>query len=163
MGLNMQKIVLIIFLGACSVLYAFEWEKLPSYSVQYDKKINPYISLEKALVKVKKSDKKILLMVGGDWCKWCGQFENFLDDHYKIAEDFYTTFEVVRVYYGEGINKEAQSLLKQFPPLKGTPHFYLLDSDAKLLKSIDTGYLERGYSYHTKKVKDFIKGYKRKE
>jgi len=128
----------------------------PPIVVQYDKKINPYISLEKALVKVKKSDKNILLMVGGDWCKWCGQFENFLDDHPKIAEDFYTTFEVVRVYYGESINKEAQSLLKQFPPLKGTPHFYLLDSNAKLLKSIDTGYLERGYSYNRKKVKTFI-------
>jgi len=151
-----MKQILILLLLWSTGLVGFELESLPKYSTVYDPKANPHIALETALKKAKTSHKLILLMVGGDWCKWCGQFENFLDDHAPIAEDFYTSFEVVRVYYGKGINKEAQSLLEQFPPLKGTPHFYILNSDAKLLKSIDTGYLERGYSYNSKKVKAFI-------
>jgi thioredoxin-related protein len=146
--------MLLLFLA--TETFGFELELLPKYSTVYDQKVNPYIALNIALKKVKISQKPILLMVGSDWCKWCGEFENFLDDHQTLAEDFYTSFEVVRVYYGKGINQEAQSLLQQFPPLKGTPHFYILNSNAKLLKSIDTGYLERGYSYNIKKVKGFI-------
>ena len=151
----MKQTVMILLLFATGLM-GFELTSLPTYSTQYDPKANPHIALQTALKKAQTSHKPILLMVGGEWCKWCGQLENFLDDHPAIAQDFYTSFEVVRVYYGEGINKEAQSLLEQFPPLKGTPHFYLLDSQAKLLKSIDTGYLERGYSYNSKKVKAFI-------
>jgi hypothetical protein len=62
----------------------------------------------------------------------------------------------MRVYYGKGINKEAQSLLKQFPPLKATPHFYILDKNAKLLKSLGSANLERGYGYNRKKIIKFI-------
>jgi thioredoxin-related protein len=134
-------------------------DKLPSYSTTFDKKINPHVSLSKALDKVKKTNKNILLFVGGDWCRWSGTFDNFLDDHPKIAEAFYGSFEVVRVYYGNGINKYGQSLLKQFPPLKGTPHFYILNKKAKLLSSINTVYLERGYGYNKKKVMQFIQKY----
>jgi len=100
------------------------------------------------------------MVVGGEWCKWCGQLDNFLDDHETVAKKFYGSFEVLRVYYGKGISEESKSLLKQFPALKGTPHFYVLDSNAKLLKSIDTAYLERGYSYHRKKVLEFIEEHK---
>ena len=44
-------------------------DKLPSYSTTFDKKINPHVSLSKALDKVKKTNKNILLFVGGDWCR----------------------------------------------------------------------------------------------
>lgn len=137
-------------------LQAFDAEKLPIQSTTYDKKRNPHQDLALSMQKAKKSGKKILMVVGGDWCKWCGQLDNFLDDHPKIAGNFYGSFEVLRVYYGKDISKESKSLLSQFPAPKGTPHFYLLDSKAKLLKSIDTGYLERGYSYNKKLFVEFI-------
>ena len=136
---------------------AFDVEKLSMQSTTYDKKRNPHEDLALSMAKAKKSGKKILMVVGGEWCKWCGQLDNFLDDHEAVAKEFYTSFEVLRVYYGKGITKEGQSLLMQFPVPKGTPHFYILDSKAKLLKSIDTGKLERGYSYHKKKFMTFIK------
>jgi len=137
-------------------LQAFDMKNLPTYSTHYEKQRNPHTDLSSSMQKAEKSGKKILMVVGGEWCKWCGQLDNFLDDHEKVAEMFYGSFEVVRVYYGEGISAEGKSLLTQFPPPKGTPHFYLLDSKAKLLKSIDTGYLERGYSYNKKKFVAFV-------
>ena len=153
----MKKIVILLLVFVSVALNAFDIEKLPNYSTEYDKKVNPYKSLATAMQKVKDSDKKILLLVGGDWCKWCGTFDNFLEDKEKIAKSFYDSFEVVRVYYGKGINKEAQSLLKQFPPLEATPHFYILDKNAKLLKSLGSANLERGYGYNKKRVIKFIK------
>ena len=135
---------------------AFDIDKLAKYSTVYDKNANPHKDLAIAMQKAKVSGKNVLLLVGGDWCKWCGTFDNFLEDNEKIGESFYNSFEVVRVYFGKGINKEAQSLLKQFPPLKATPHFYVLDKNAKLLKSIDSSPLERGYGYRKSKVVTFI-------
>jgi thioredoxin-related protein len=149
------KLILISIFMALN-LSAFDINTLPKYSKIYDSKANAHEDLSKALQKVKKSKKKILLIAGGDWCMWCGTFDNFLDDNEKIAKDFYTSFEVVKVYYGNGMNDSAKSLLKQFPVLKGTPHFYILNKDAKLLESIGTEYLERGYGYNRHKVKEFI-------
>jgi len=153
----MKKILFIISLLMIVTLQAFHIEKLPIKSTTYDKNRNPYQYFSIVMKKAKKSGKKILMIVGGDWCKWCGQLDNFFDDHAKIAEEFYGSFEVVRVYYGKGISKEGKSLLRQFPPLKGTPHFYLLNSNSKLLKSIDTAYMERGFSYNKRAVIEFIK------
>jgi len=153
----MHKILSILLLCSMVNVHAFDTVKLPIQSTSYDKTRNPHKDLALSMEKAKKSGKKILMVVGGEWCKWCGQLDNFLDDHEDVAKDFYTSFEVLRVYYGKGISKEGKSLLTQFPALKGTPHFYILDSKAKLLKSVDTGKLERGYSYDKKKFMKFIK------
>ena len=137
-------------------LSAFDMNNLPKYSTSYDKKANAYEDLTNAMDKAKESNKKILLIAGGDWCKWCGFFDKFLKKNEKVANDFYGSFEVLKVYYGNGINESAQSLFKQFPILKGTPHFYILDKDAKLLESIGTAYLEEGNGYNKSKIIEFI-------
>jgi hypothetical protein len=64
------------------------------------------------------------------------------------------------VYYGSGISKEGQTLLKQFPNLGETPSIYILDNNAKqLLHAQKSSMLELGYSYDKKKLEEFIKQY----
>ncbi len=133
---------------------------LPSYSTKFDKSVNPHKDLKVAMDKSKKSGKNILLIVGGSWCKWCGAMDNFINTNQDVQNKFYTDFEVVRVYYGSGTNKETQSLLKQFPTIPGTPHFFVLNSDAKLIKNFGTTQLEQGSSYNKKKFIDFIDKHK---
>jgi hypothetical protein len=135
---------------------------LPSYSTKFDKTVNPHKDLKIAMNKAKKSGKNILIIAGGSWCKWCNAMDSFIDTNQDIKNKFYTDFEVVRVYYGANTNKYAQSLLKQFPVLAGTPHFYVLDSDAKLIKSFGTTQLEQGNSYNKTKFMDFIENHKAK-
>ncbi|RLA74184.1 MAG: hypothetical protein DRG11_05650 [Epsilonproteobacteria bacterium] len=133
---------------------------LPKYSVEYDKDANPHKDLKTAMDKAKKSGKNILLIAGGSWCHWCGAMDSFLKEHNDLQNSFYGDFEVLKVYYGNGINKDGQSLLKQLPVLEGTPHFYVLNSDAKLLKSFGTVSIEQGNSYNKKKFFEFIKQHK---
>ena len=151
----MKKALLLVLVLVLN-LSALDLDTLPRYSTTYDKNSDPHKDLSQAVQKAKKHNKKILLVVGGDWCRWCGTLDNFLDDHSEVASSFYGSFEVVKVYYGKGVNKATVAFLKQLPPLKGTPHFYILDAKMKLLKSIDTSYLERGYGYNRKKVIHFI-------
>jgi hypothetical protein len=86
--------------------------------------------------------------------------DNFLEDNNEIAEAFYTGYRVVKVYYGKEISKEGKSLLSQFPAIKETPHFFILENNAKLLYSIESGPLEKGYSYSKDKFMTFVQKYK---
>ena len=139
------------------LLYGVLQAQIPAYSLSYNKSANPYKDLEKALKQAKKEHKKVLLIVGGDWCKWCGQLENFLDDHQNVKDELYKHFEVVKVYYARDMNKEAKSLLSQFPKVEETPFFYVLNDKAKLLNVAKSSSFERGFSYNTKKFLNFIK------
>ena len=150
------SILISIFLLGCENR-SFDMKDLPRYSTTYDKSSNPHKDLEKALKKAKKANKRVLLIVGGDWCKWCGTLDNFLEDNEPITKDLYSSFEVVKVYYAKDMNEHSKSLLKQFPKVEETPYFYILDSEAKLLKVVKSSLLERGYSYNKQKVLDFIK------
>lgn len=159
---NMNKLILILssifVVTSASVLAGVE--RLPEYSTVYRKNANPHEDLTKAMKRAKKKNKNILIIVGADWCKWSGTLDNLLDDHDDISKSMYETFEVVRIYYGKNMTKEAKTLLKQLPRFKGTPHFYVLDNKAKLLESLDTGTLERGYGYNRRKVSAWINKYK---
>jgi thioredoxin-related protein len=132
---------------------------LPMYSLYFNKHTNPHKDLAVALKKAKKENKNILLLVGGNWCPWCRSFDSFLEKNKELEKLFYTSFEVVRVYYGSGISKEGQTLLKQFPNLGETPSIYILDNNAKLLHTQKSSMLELGYSYDKKKLEEFIKKY----
>jgi thioredoxin-related protein len=133
---------------------------LPAYSVYFESNANPHKDLTLALKEAKKEKKKILLIVGGDWCKWCGILDDFLEKNKDIEKSLYTDYKVVRVYYGNGMNKDSKSLLSQFPPVKETPHFFVLDENAKLLHSQKTAVLEKGYGYHKDKFKRFLDKHK---
>jgi thioredoxin-related protein len=154
--MNITFKILVVSMLISLNLSAIDMNNLPKYSTSYDKKANAYENLTKAMDKAKKSNKKILLIAGGAWCKWCGAFDNFFKENEKVANDFYGSFEVLKVYYGNGMNESSKSLFKQFPVLKGTPHFYILDKDAKLLESIGTVYLEEGNGYNKGKIIEFV-------
>ena len=139
---------------------SFDMKDLPKYSTVYDKSSNPHQDLDKALKKAKKANKRVLLIVGGDWCKWCGTLDNFLEDNEPIAKEFYSSFEVVKVYYAKDMNEHSKSLLKQFPKVDETPYFYILNSDSKLLEVSKSSPLERGYSDNKVKVLEFINKHK---
>jgi len=132
---------------------------LPSYSVNFNKEANATANLAEAITKATKEQKNILLIAGGDWCKWCGTMSNFLEEHPKLQKEFYTQFEVIRVYYGKGINPSAKALILKYGKAKGTPHFYVLNSHGELLHSFVTKALERGYGYNRVKFLRFIEKY----
>ena len=132
---------------------------LPSYSTTFDKEENAIANLAKAITKATKEQKNILLVAGGDWCRWCGTMSNFLEEHSKLQKEFYTKFEVVRLYYGKGINPSAKALIKKYGKPKGTPYFYVLNSKGMLLQTYRTKALEQGYGYSKTKFTEFITKY----
>ena len=132
---------------------------LPSYSTTFDKESNATANLAEAITKATKEQKNILLIAGGDWCRWCGTMSNFLEEHPKLQKEFYTKFEVLRLYYGKGINPSAKALIEKYGKPKGTPYFYLLNGQGELLNPYRTKTLEQGYGYSQAKFAEFITKY----
>ena len=92
--------LLFLFLG-CSDK-PFSKDDLPSYSKAFNINANPNKDLSEALAQAKKDGRKVLIEAGGDWCKWCGTFDNFMDENQDITKKLHENFVFVKIYYGKG-------------------------------------------------------------
>jgi thioredoxin-related protein len=111
--------------------------------------------IENAIKEATKTHKRIILDVGGEWCIWCHRLDTLFiknPDLYKYMNDY---FVYVKVNMSpENRNKE---LLSKYPPIPGYPHWFVLDSNGKLLKSESSGEFEEGKGHSPKKVMAFLK------
>ena len=114
--------------------------QLPSagYQVQAD----PFADLQEAIVEATRSDRRILLEVGGDWCIWCHHWERFLGDHDDVRQALPERFVVLKI--NRSPESENTEFLSQFSEIPGYPHFFVLDAKGELLRSQGTAVLEQG-------------------
>jgi thioredoxin-related protein len=105
----------------------------------------------------KKSGKRVLLIVGGEWCKWCHRLDAFLERNAEVTAALDKGFVVVKVNLSDENSNEA--LLSKLPEVKGTPHLFVVAPNGKLLKSQDTGELESGDSYDAGKFVSFLRAW----
>jgi thioredoxin-related protein len=124
----------------------------------YDAHRDPAKDLKAAIGEAHRSDRNILLDVGGHWCKWCYYMDKFFDDHADLRELRDKNFVVVYVNYGD--DNKNDKFLAQFPKIAGCPHLYVLNADGKLIHSQDTSELEDGKSsYVPEKFRVFLTKY----
>jgi thioredoxin-related protein len=108
-----------------------------------------------AVVVASKSNKMILLDVGGEWCSWCHKLDKFFQDNKDVADFLSSNYVVVKVNYSK--ENKNEKFLSQFPEVKGYPHLFVLNSKGKLVHSQDTGALESGDHHDHDKVLTFLK------
>jgi hypothetical protein len=126
----------------------------------YDAKANPDVQLSRALVEATASSKKVLVIAGGEWCTWCHYLEAFLKKNPAIDAELNGAFVPVKVYIGDE-NKNA-AFFSRLPPAKGYPHFWVIENNGQVKKSVNTGPLEDGArSYDKKKFLEFIRSMQR--
>jgi thioredoxin-related protein len=129
-----------------------------STDIGYHPNTNPVADLAHAKDLASTNNKKILIIAGGDWCRWCHALNEFLDDNGDVHNALDKTFVIVKVYVGEdNMNEEFFSKL---PSAKGYPHFWVLSNKGELIASVNTGDLEHGNdSYNKAKFLKFISTY----
>lgn len=64
-------------------------------------------------------------------------------------------FVVVKINYSK--ENKNEKFLSKYPAIEGYPHFFVLDSDGKLLHSQNTGELEQDKDYDKDKFVSFLK------
>ncbi len=113
-----------------------------SSALRFDPAKNPAMDLDSAVAIAKSSNKRILLDVGGEWCKWCHFLDKFFDTNQDVADFLHANFVVVKVNFSK--ENKNEDFLSRYPKVAGYPHFFVLDTDGKFLFSQDTGALENG-------------------
>lgn len=102
--------------------------------------------------------KRILVVAGGDWCRWCHVLDRFLREHRETDERLHRGFVVVKLAVGE--NGLGADPLEHLPSAQGYPHFWVLSPDGALIASVNTAPLERGDNdYDTAAFARFLDAY----
>lgn len=117
---------------------------------EYDPKRDAAEDILNGLKEAQRTNKHVLLEVGGEWCSWCHRLDGFFKANPGLLRLREKNFVTVKINYSE--ENENKQVLSRYPPIGGYPHIFFLDSHGKLLLSQDTGLLEKGPSYDLEKL-----------
>ena len=116
-------------------------------SDRFDPTRNAAADVTRALAEAKRTGRRLMLDVGGEWCSWCKLMDNFFASNADVRTLRDQSYVWLKVNYSKENKNEA--LLSRYPKISGYPHLFVLDGDGKLVASVDSGPLEdgRGYSH----------------
>jgi thioredoxin-related protein len=143
-------ILLIVF---SSIAFTQTKEYMPV--TKFDPARDAAKDIEDAIAEAKKSNRRILLDVGGEWCIWCHRLDDFIESNYEIKNYLHKNYVVVKVNFSK--ENKNEEVLSKYPEIPGYPHFFVLEKIGKLLHSQDTGDLEYEKSYSAEKMMAFLK------
>jgi thiol:disulfide interchange protein len=121
---------------------------------KFDPKRDAGADIRAAIAEAQKTGQRIIVDVGGDWCQYCHQMDQFFQEHPEILEFRERNFITVAVYYGS--DKKNEQVLSHYPKVEGIPHFYVLEKDGSVLHSQHLVELRQGAKYSPEKMKDFL-------
>lgn len=150
-----RAMLIIIFSVVLSGLSSAQSGSKYTSVTEFDPARNPSKDLEKAVEEAKVSNRRIILDVGGEWCIWCHRIDDFIEENKDIKNFIKDNFVVVKINFSK--ENENTEFLSKYPEIPGYPHFFVLESNGKLLHSQDTGQLEQGKGYSHEKMMAFLK------
>lgn len=124
-------------------------------SKAFDPSRDPAADLKAALAEAKRTGRRVLMDVGGEWCGWCHLMDKFLEEHADLKAIRDKGFVWLKVNFSQ--ENKNEKFLSSYPAIKGYPHLFVLDATGKVLHSQDTGELEEGHGYNLEKYTAFLK------
>lgn len=121
---------------------------------KYDPKRDAARDIDDAVAEAKRSNRRILLEVGGEWCSWCHILDEFFDKHADLTALRDKHFVTVKINFSD--ENENKEVLARYGPIRGYPYIFVLDSDGKLVHSQDTGVFEEGRDYVLERLTTFL-------
>ncbi len=150
----MKKPALLILFFFITLQSAFAIQ-LPEYSLKYDPQRDALQDGRDAIKLASATNRRILIELGGDWCKWCLLLDRFLNKNPEIKTQLHQTFVLLKVNVSD--ENDNSAFLKVFPQTLGYPHMYITESNGKLLLSKDTAQFLVNGQYSVKRFKAFFK------
>ncbi len=121
---------------------------------KFDPRRDAAADIQAAITEARKTGKRIILDVGGDWCQYCHQMDQFFQEHPDLLQLREKNFITVAVFYSSE-NKNEQ-VLSHYSKVLGVPHFFVLEKDGSLLHSQHVLELRTGGNYNPDKMKEFL-------
>ncbi len=111
--------------------------------------------ISSAIIEAQKTNRRILLDVGGEWCIWCHRLDTLFADNPALRNFRDKNYITVKVNYSP--ENKNEKVLSKYPKVAGYPHLFVLNKKGKLLHSQNTGDLESGKGHDKNKVMAFLK------
>ena len=125
----------------------------------YDETIDPIAQINSAVSKAKASNKYVICQVGGNWCKWCLWFADYITTEEEIAKTVADNFVYIHVNFSpKNKNEEAMKFFGN--PKMGYPFFVVINGKGEILTVQESGSLEEGQGYNKEKVLGFFNSWK---
>lgn len=154
---KMQKYLLPLTLYLLPLLVSAQ-SPLPPYSQAYDPARDPFADGRAALKLARETNRRVLIEVGGDWCRWCHVLNKFLAENQDINEQLHRQFVILKVNVSEA--NDNADFMAGFPQPLGYPHIYITESDGTIIFSKDTAELLENSRYSVKRFQQFIDKWK---
>jgi Thioredoxin-like len=133
---------------AAALVAVFNMAVADTQRLGYDPQADPYEQYQAAIAEARAHHKLVLVIAGGDWCRWCHVLNRFVTRNSDVATALKDTFVVVKVYVGDENFNEF--FFSQLPPARGAPHFWVISPERKVLASQSTGAFEHGRNGYDK-------------
>jgi len=127
---------------------------LPDPTAKYDPARDADADIRAAVAEAKRSGRRVILDVGGEWCGWCHTLDRYFVEHPDLQK--YRDAHFVWLKINMSPENQNQVVLGRYPRINGYPHLFVLDQDGKLLQSQDTSPLEEGPSYNLDRMTEFL-------
>lgn len=155
----------IIIAAIAATLMALNVNAQTNLKKIYDEGADPVVQLEDAIRQAGKENKFVISQVGGNWCRWCLMFADFVEKDKELTDFINKNFVFIHSNYNprERADERTMEMMKRLgnPARFGFPVFVVLDSNGKVLHTQDSSYLEEGNGYDKDKVYRFFSNWTR--
>jgi thioredoxin-related protein len=111
---------------------------------------DPNADLARAKEQAAAHGKKILIVVGGDWCIWCEILDRFLARDEEAHAAFSEAFVILKVNMSQ--ENQNREFLSQYRTPLGYPDFLILNANGEFLGAQNTDVLEQGPTYSSARM-----------
>lgn len=154
MKTNLFVMLLVSFIIGTAVYAQEKNQNIYKAVTNFDPARNPVQDVNDAVAEAERSNRRIILDVGGNWCIWCHRIDNFIEENKDLSDLLHKNFVVVKINYSP--ENKNEKFLSGYPKIPGYPHFFVLGENGKFIHSQDTGKLEKGKGYDKAKFIAFL-------
>ena len=143
-------IILLILLNFSKT---YSQDSIPLYHPEADAISEVRVAVDQA----ESEHKNVLLMVGGNWCRWCRMFDKMVKTNPQVDSTLKANFIFEHINFSkENRNLELMTRL-DFPQRFGFPVFVVLNERGHRIHTQNSSYLEDGEGYNPKNVMEFFR------
>ncbi len=129
-------LVLLAFAGAAAAADA------PHPAGPYDPAADGWAQVRAAAGQAQHDGKRVLVVVGGNWCKWCRALDRLMSENADLKAEVAARWELVHLNWSkENKNAEAMAHLGN-PDALGFPSFVVVSPKLAVLHTQDSGAFE---------------------
>ena len=89
---------------------------------KFDPKRDAAADIQAAIAEAQRTGKRVILDIGGDWCQYCHQMDQFFQDYPDVFQLREKNFVTVLIFYSS--DNKNEKALSHYSKVLGIPHFF---------------------------------------